>query len=154
MDVILLKQIHQTRMLRKNALNIISSLFALLFVYAAVSKLLDYQKFTVQLGQSPILANTSGFIAWFIPTVELLIAIFLSTPKLRSVGLYSFFGLMTAFTTYIVLASKFSDYVPCSCGGVLENLGWTAHLIFNAAFMLLAVTAILFQQSYEAAVAK
>jgi hypothetical protein len=35
------------------------------------------------------------------------------------------------FTTYIILILNFSSFIPCSCGGILEKLGWTEHLIFN-----------------------
>jgi len=41
-------------------------LYVLLFVYAGISKLLDYENFTVQLGQSPLLSAYAGLIA---PTV-------------------------------------------------------------------------------------
>lgn len=49
------------------------------------------------------------------------------------------------FTAYIVIILHFSYFVPCSCGGILEKLGWTEHLIFNVVFVLLAIVAILLQ---------
>jgi hypothetical protein len=49
---------------------------------------------------------------------------------------------MTMFSGYIIAILNFSDYVPCSCGGILEKLGWTEHLAFNIAFMVLAVVGI------------
>jgi hypothetical protein len=49
---------------------------------------------------------------------------------------------MTMFTAYIVAILKFSDFVPCSCGGVLEHLGWPEHLILNIAFTVLALIGI------------
>ena len=65
---------------------IISMLFLLLFVYAAVSKLLDYQKFKIQLVQSPLLATYASILVWFIPTLELIIAMILLS-KYKSLGL-------------------------------------------------------------------
>jgi hypothetical protein len=50
---------------------------------------------------------------------------------------------MILFTTYIVIILNFSSFVPCSCGGILEKLGWTAHLIFNVVFIVLGIAAIL-----------
>lgn len=55
-------------------LDIICLLYVLLFVYAAVSKLLDFENFRVQLGQSPLLSAFAGLIAWMVPVIELLIA--------------------------------------------------------------------------------
>lgn len=132
-------------MTRKIAVDIVVFSYILLFVYAALTKLLDYQKFVVQLGQSPILTNYAQVLAVVVPFIELGISLMLIFPKTRLKGLYAAFGLMVMFTTYIVLASRFSDYVPCSCGGVLEGMTWTQHLIFNTVFVLLALIGILFQ---------
>jgi uncharacterized membrane protein YphA (DoxX/SURF4 family) len=132
-------------MTRKIAVDIVVFSYILLFVYAALTKLLDYQKFVVQLGQSPILTNYAQVLAVVVPFIELGISLMLIFPKTRLKGLYAAFGLMVMFTTYIVLASRFSDYVPCSCGGVLEGMTWTQHLIFNTVFVLLALIGILLQ---------
>src|SRR5690606_4268444 len=121
---------------------IISYLFVLLFVYAAVSKLLDFENFQVQLGQSPLLSAFAGIISWVVPLLELVIAFLLMIPRLRKMGLYAAFTLMVMFTAYIIIILNFSSFVPCSCGGVLEQLGWTEHLIFNLFFVLLAVIGI------------
>jgi len=121
----------------------ISLLFIVLFMYAAVVKLIDYQKFVVQLGQSPMLTETASFVAWTIPSLELVTVVLLAIPKTRLAALYASFSLMSMFTTYIILASWFTDYVPCSCGGVLGSLGWTEHLVFNICFLVIGFIGIL-----------
>ncbi|MBX2968257.1 MAG: hypothetical protein KF803_02715 [Cyclobacteriaceae bacterium] len=118
-------------------------LYIVLLVYAAVTKLLDHEKFVVQVGQSPILTDYAVFLAWAVPLVELVISALLIVPGTRLVGLYAGFSLLVMFTTYIVLASRFSDFVPCSCGGVLEGMTWTQHLFFNVAFVLMGIIGIL-----------
>lgn len=129
-------------MKRSILLEIVSFLFVVLFVYAATAKLLDYQKFVIQVGQSPLLIPFAGWVAWFIPTVEILIAILVATPKLRTIGLYASFTLMAMFTAYIIAILNTKGYVPCSCGGILEKLGWTEHLIFNIIFVILSLIGI------------
>ncbi len=129
---------------KKHFVLVVAYLYVLLFVYAAVSKVLDFETFTLQLAQSPLLSAYAGVIAWLVPRVEILISIFLMIPRYRSVALYASFFLMVMFTTYIVIILNFSDFIPCSCGGVLEKLGWTEHLIFNIVFIVLAALAILF----------
>src|SRR5690606_1463769 len=128
---------------RKIAVDIVVFLYVLLLVYAALTKLMDYQKFVVQLGQSPILTQYANLIAVAVPLLELVVSLLLIIPRTRQAGLYAGFCLMVMFTTYIVLASRFSDYVPCSCGGVLEGMTWTQHLIFNVVFVLLGLAAIM-----------
>jgi hypothetical protein len=130
-------------MKRTLILEIICFLFIILFVYAAVTKLLDYEKFTVQIGQSPLLTDIAGFVGWFIPAIELAIAGMLAFSKTRLLGLYGALMLMVSFTLYILAILNFAETIPCSCGGVLASLNWWQHLIFNIAFVLLAVTGIL-----------
>lgn len=129
--------------MRKLTIDIAVFLFVLLFVYAALTKLLDFQKFVVQLGQSPILTNYATVLAWAVPFLELVISAILIIPRTRMVGLCAAFSLMVMFTSYIVLAMRFSEYVPCSCGGVLEGLTWTQHLIFNVVFVLLGLAGLI-----------
>jgi hypothetical protein len=85
-------------------------------------------------------------VAWVIPVVELLVVVLLTVPKWCLAGLYAAFSLMTMFTAYIVAILRFSDYVPCSCGGVLQNMTWTHHLVFNIAFVLLALAGIILHE--------
>lgn len=117
-------------------------LYVLLFTYAATSKLFDMQRFEGQLGRFPYISDYSGLLAWGIPTMELLVVILYMFPKYTLTALYASLGLMVAFTVYIGWVLQFSAYVPCACGGVLSQLGWTEHLVFNIVFVLLAVTGI------------
>lgn len=127
---------------RSLIVEIICYLFMFLFLYAALNKLIDYQEFRVQLSKSPLIMDFSWLVAWGIPIVEILVAISLFTPRFRLPGLYASFCLMFAFTGYIFIILNFSPHVPCSCGGILNNMGWTGHLIFNTSFTLLAVLGI------------
>src|SRR5690606_26685834 len=78
---------------------------------------------------------------------ELAIALMLCFSKSRTLGLYLFLGFMTAFTVYIFLILNYSPFVPCSCGGVLEKMGWWEHLWFNGVVCFLCVLVILTEQS-------
>ena len=117
-------------------------LLILLLVYAAVSKLLDFHDFDVQLKKSPMLAPNADWIVWIVPFSELLVSILLLVPRYVLLGLYSSFSLLVGFTTYIVLVLHFTENIPCSCGGILESLGWTEHIVFNLFFIVMAVLAI------------
>jgi len=127
---------------RPAVVQVISYLYVLLFVYSAVSKFLEFEDFRVQLAQSPLLSAYAGIIAPSIIIIEILIAIILCFRILQLLGLYASFYLMMAFTEYIFLILNFSDFIPCSCGGIIEELGWTEHLVFNIVFILLALVAI------------
>src|SRR5690606_26789383 len=124
----------------RNILSIIKQtviyFFIILFVYAAVSKLTDFENFQVQVAQSPLLSAFATFIAYATVIGELVIALMLCFTKSRLLGLYLFLGMMSAFTVYIYLILNYSPFVPCSCGGVLEKMGWREHLWFNGVVCL------------------
>ena len=128
-------------------LEIICYLYILLFVYAAVSKLIDFENFQTQLGQSPILSAHAKIISYLVILIELILSVVLTIPKYRIYSLYLSVGLRITFTTYIILILNFSSFIPCSCGGILEKLGWTEHLIFNLFFVVIGIAGILLFKS-------
>lgn len=128
--------------LKKNIVELICLLYILLFVYASVSKLLQIEHFRIQIGKSPLLSAFAEIVAWGVPISEIVISLLLMMPKLRRTGLWLAMGLMSMFTTYIFIILNFSSYIPCSCGGILEKMGWKEHLIFNLVFVFLAAIAL------------
>jgi len=125
------------------AIWLISLFFEFLFMYAAVAKILDFENFQVQLAQSPLLSAYAGLVSYSVIGVEVIITLMLMTKRSRIAGMYASLGLMSAFTVYIFVMLNFSDFVPCACGGILEKMGWTEHLIFNIFCVVLAFTAII-----------
>jgi len=132
---------------RKIIIEIICFLFILLFVYAAANKIVDYQKFKIQIGQSPLLTGFGDFLPAVVIVTELGVSILLVMPRFRQIGFFAAFSLMTMFTAYVITILNFSPYIPCSCGGVLEKLGWTEHLYFNMAFVGLAFIGIILEEA-------
>jgi len=122
---------------------IMASLLILLFIYAAVSKLLDYHTFKIQLSKSPFITQYANFVAWALPIGEILVGLALAIKKTRIIGLYASLFLMTMFTAYIYAMLHYSYYIPCSCGGILSKMDWNTHFWFNVVFVLLSVIGIL-----------
>lgn len=137
--------------IRNIIIEIICLLFILLFVYAASSKLLDFQHFRIELGQSPLLTAFADWFVVLVPAAEFIICALILIPRFRLAGLFSAFGIMVMFTIYIFIILNYTSFVPCSCGGVLEKLGWKEHLIFNLVFVCLGMLAIIlyYRQSKE-----
>lgn len=123
-------------------LEVICLMFVALFCYATASKILEYDLFKAQIGKSPLIMHYVKWIAFLVPASEILLSIGLLIPQTRLVALFGSFTLMAMFTLYIAFILIFSPYVPCSCGGILNNLGWTEHLVFNVGFTVLAVVGI------------
>ncbi|WP_339652062.1 MauE/DoxX family redox-associated membrane protein [uncultured Salegentibacter sp.] len=132
---------------RKKIQEFIRYAFIILLFYAAVTKFIEYPQFYNDLLNSPVFGNEkmAVFISWFIPIIELATAGILLSPKYRNVGMYLASGLILLFTIYIIWILEFSENIPCSCGGIINNLSWQEHLIFNACFLLLGLLGIYLQ---------
>lgn len=130
-------------------LDILSSLFILLFLYTGASKFYESEYFRISLRDSP-LGKYSAFLAIPIPAAELLIALMLLFPllgyyvRLRKWGLISFAVLMAAFTIYVGLMLLLVPHsqLPCACGGIIGQLNWRKHLYVNSIFTCLALYSI------------
>lgn len=127
-------------------ISITCALLILLWAYTALSKLSDIQGFKNQLGNQTFGKTTSSLLLLFIPISELLATGLLIIRKTRLIGLVLSCILMLLFTGYITLVLfGYYDRVPCSCGGVLKNLGWQTHLWFNLFFLSLSLIGIYLQ---------
>jgi putative oxidoreductase len=119
--------------------NIIVFLLVLLWVYAAASKLIDFNIFKVQMHRQILPAFAKTSLLYILPGLEIAAALLLLFDKSQLAGFVISLGLMAAFTVYVGLAVfRIFDQVPCSCGGVINKLGWDGHFIFNIFFTLLA----------------
>nr|WP_305050896.1 MauE/DoxX family redox-associated membrane protein [Elizabethkingia bruuniana] len=101
----------------------IAYFFILLFCYAAISKVFDFENFQVQIAQSPLLSAYAEFVSYAVIIIELLIVLALIFTSTKRLGLYASLGIMVAFTVYIFLILNYSEFIPCSCGGILEKDG-------------------------------
>ncbi|WP_437397590.1 MauE/DoxX family redox-associated membrane protein [Flagellimonas lutimaris] len=125
-----------------------SLLLTVLFVYTATSKLMHLDTFQTRLEQMPFISGYAHLISWSVPFLELVIAGLLWFPKFRTMAFFTSFILLGLFTTYIIIVLKFSDSIPCSCGGIISALGWRDHILFNTAFMLMSLLGIIWSNKH------
>lgn len=130
--------------MKKNTIiEIISALFILLFLYTALSKFLSFNTFNSMLRKSPLIGDRfAPFVLWAIPIGEIGISLLLFFPKTRQTGLWLSLCAMIMFTAYIGYLAYFAPDHPCSCGGVIKQMNWNQHFIFNIFFTLLGVIAL------------
>src|SRR5580765_4923295 len=129
-------------MTSKWVVEIISVLFIILFFYSSLNKIYDHSRFQIVLSKSPLIGDSASLLSYFLPIVEILVSTFLLMPRTRIIGLWSSLILMSVFTVYIAYMIAFTPRLPCSCGGVLKQLSWKEHLLFNLCFVALAMTAL------------
>jgi len=130
---------------KSTLVEIIAHLFIILFLYTGIAKLMEFDVFQEQLAESPVLEPVAPIVTFGLPAIEFIVAFMLFFPRYRLKGLYASFLLMIAFTIYVIALLSFSTQLPCSCGGIMEELSWKGHLIFNCTSILLAFIAIRMQ---------
>jgi hypothetical protein len=136
-------------MKQKATIEIICFLLILLFVYAAFSKLWEYNTFEIQLTNSPFLKPFAGIVAWLVPALELIIVLMITVKDTRKYGLWASLFLLFIFTFYISGMLLSGINLPCSCGGIIRELSWAQHLVFNLFFMALSIAGICFTAKTE-----
>jgi putative oxidoreductase len=129
--------------MRSIILTIIICLLIGLFVYTAVSKLIDPSIFLRDLNNQPFPKVFNPVLVWLIPLTEFFLAFLLLFNTTRLIGLIGSFYLMLLFTLYtaFVLLGLFNR-TPCSCGGVIRWLSWEQHLFFNLFFVIISIIGI------------
>jgi Methylamine utilisation protein MauE len=123
--------------------DIITYFFIILFLYTGIAKIIDIQTFKEQMISSPLMSSLSGFVAWALPIVEILLAIALFIPVTRLKALYVTLGLMSLFTIYVISILFIDNHISCSCGGIIEELTPKQHILFNSACVILGILGIL-----------
>ena len=136
---------HYKKIFRISAKAILESIVAFLvfiFLYTGLSKYLNFAQFKATLGESPMLAGYKNFVALFLPGIEIATVIILIWPKTRLLGLYVSLTLLSMFTLYLIYMVNFDPKLPCSCGGIIGQLNWRQHIVFNLILLLSNIVAI------------
>lgn len=126
-----------------------SYLLIFLFTYTGISKLIDHDNFYTSIMLSPVIHAQASIIVWLVPVVELLIVTLLFSSKYRQTGLICSLLLMIVFTVYIAYMVFLIKDLPCSCGGVIKELSWSNHILFNSVFILLITISLLFTTQHK-----
>lgn len=127
------------KMKKKQIIITICSLLIILWVYAAGSKLVEYNVFVAQMARQPLPTWSTRILAIALPIIELTIAVLVYFPSTQTMGLLLSFVLMFCFSLYIGLVISHSlGEIPCSCSGIFQKLKWPAHLVLNIILSALA----------------
>ncbi|MCS3802231.1 MauE/DoxX family redox-associated membrane protein [Niastella sp. OAS944] len=129
----------------------VSHLLIFLFAYTAFSKLqffsnsqlIDLADFEKAMFKSPVLRPYVHELAYLIPLSEIVVCLLLIFNKTKKWGYFISLGLLAVFTGYITyILIVYSHHLPCVCGGVISQMSWPVHLLFNLFYMAITIRAI------------
>ena len=116
---------------------LVSALFVLLFLYTALNKLQYFDGFVASIDRNPLLRAFEKELAVAVLVSELSITSLLIIPATRRLGLLLATLLMLCFTVYIWYMLAAASKLPCTCGGIFNDMLWQDHLWFNSTFVIL-----------------
>jgi hypothetical protein len=127
--------------------NTCALLLIFLMLYASISKIFEYNIFIQQLSLSPFFAiGHTKTVAFLVLSLEMIIAVLFLIPRAQNIAFLSSLCLLTSFTVYIHII-QYSEFIPCSCGGILGKLSWNDHIIFNIFFIIISFFGYYFNDS-------
>jgi hypothetical protein len=127
--------------MRRQNLIINACLFLLvvLFTYTAINKLFAINRFRFQLETFPWLNAHPIAVAWTIILTEIIIVILLISPRRTRMGFMASLILLSLFTIYLLTMLFTASSLPCTCGGVLQQLSWPQHIAVNLLFIGISI---------------
>jgi len=124
-------------------LKIISGLIASMFFYTVFVKFRNYEQANWDMRNQVFPNGIADILTWLVPSIEAVLVLLLVFKPTRLWGFKASLGLLTAFTLYISIAlTNIFGRVPCNCGGIIGELSYGWHILFNLIFMLLAFLGI------------
>jgi putative oxidoreductase len=136
--------IHISTTAKLIVIDISTVLFILLFIYTAANKIWKFSNFDWVLSTLPGIGSYHTPIAYSVPVAELITSVLLIFNPTKRIGLFLSMLLMLVFSSYLLFMLQYSKELPCNCGGVLSQLSWKQHIIFNLCFLLLALISLCF----------
>lgn len=117
---------------------------AAVLLYSAYAKFIDLETFKISLYISDhIPKEFVSYLYVTVPTVELIVALLLIFyHKRRKEILLSAFALFSIFTLYYAISKKEGGN-QCACGGFLNELSFSQHLIFNIVLIMLSLVGLI-----------
>ena len=133
--------------LKECSVVIVKFILILIFSYSAFSQIISYSTFLNALVKSPVIPyNFVKTVGNFVIIIELGLSVLLLFSGRSRLSLILSTFLMAFFTGYMLIIYYLSPYIPCSCGGVIEKLSWTDHIVFNIVVTSLAAFGVKFSK--------
>ena len=124
---------------------LIALLVSSLLLYTATHKWWYLPSTVLKLHASPVkwISGHSNFIAWTLPALEVAIACTILFPARKKLGFVLSGVLFAAFTAYVIALRSAPPGTVCSCGGFINSLTLTSHLLLVVLAMVLSLMGVL-----------
>lgn len=134
---------------RQKFIRVVAVIIAILWAYASLSKLGDYDKTLWSMRNQVFPLPVADVLAWLVPVTELSLVPLLFIKRTRIAGLWISSTLLLLFSLYIAItATGVFGRIPCGCGSLFEDMPGWLHVIFNLSFFSLGYKALCFHYGW------
>ena len=135
------------RQFLNGVLNIMEYAIIGLFIYSALTKIISPFEFQVKLVKASYLPiSVIPLITWMLPAGEVIAVGLLLFKRSAGMGWMMIYGLMSFFNGHLLILHHIVPTAPCSCGGVLESIGFAEHFMLNMLITIFALYKVYRQQ--------
>ena len=127
----------------RTVIELIASALLVVFLYAAITQVVFYNTYYIQLNRSLSSAFFANIIIWSIPVVHILLGWLLWRPSTRLAGLIGVLALVSLYTIYFFIKLPAGSRSACQCGELWQQASLEINILFNLAVILLAAIAII-----------
>jgi hypothetical protein len=127
----------------KIIIRVISTFLVVLFVFAALYKIIYFGTFRSQLNKSSFINDYATRVALLVPAMELLAAFLLYRTAYRLAGLFCSFFLVSFYTIYLLSMLHTGHEMSCNCGELWQRISLSMHLLFNLGVVILCCIGVI-----------
>lgn len=129
-------------MIREWFVLVVRIMLVLLFAYTGGSKLLAIAPLENAIRSLPLIGPGAWVLARLLVATELVMALLLLFERTVRAALWLSLALVALFIIYLCYMLFFVPHLPCSCGGVIGQLGWKQHLMLNLGLTAAIIAAL------------
>lgn len=128
----------------RNLNKVLYVILIFVYIYTATSKILDMKTTMGSMNNQPFDNRFTPALIAFVLIAEYATSFLLLFDKTRRIGYWTSLGMMILFTGYVGLVlGNYYDRVPCSCGGIINTLSWTQHLVLNLMLIVMSILGLM-----------
>jgi len=132
-------------MKKVSIIELISLLFIFLFLYTAVSTIVNYDSFKLHLAQSTLTKDHAYLLSRLIPALELMTVGLLSYSPTRITGLIMSLKMTIIFTAHSAYMLMNHEHLSSGYIRILSVCSWKQHILFGCILMAVAMAATVLQ---------
>lgn len=127
----------------KTITEIICFLLMLNFFFEGINKIAYFEMYSWWATHKPLIKQIGGILSFFVPALEIAIAIFLLIPKYRKIALYAVIAAEIIFILWVMSVYLFTSILFWPYHAIWKDPTWMQKMLYGLLLSWLAFIAII-----------